>query len=148
MSNALDFGAVKALAIAALKAAAITGVKAVEPFAGQIEDAIECRCAKFPLLAVAYTGTDPEKIDGPSWQETHHYSVGIFAHSLRGPVDLSDQADALVSAVKLCLVNARLADNLQPIEQGSTSLVSADAKTLIYEFAFSVQMDQEYQWPT
>lgn len=147
MSTAQDFGGIKRLAIAALKAAAIPGVKAVEPFAGQLEDAIEGRTTRFPMLAVAFTGEDFEQIDGPSHHETNEFVVGIFAHSLRGPDDLSDQVETLVRAVKQCLVNARLASSLEPVVPVRVGLVYATPVTQVYEFAFRVALDQQYQWP-
>lgn len=147
MSTAQDFGDIKRLTIEALQAAAIPGVKAVEPFAGQIEDAIEGRTARFPLLTVLFAGEYFEQIDGPSHHETNDFSVGIYAHSLRGPAELSDQAEGLVRAVKQCLVNARLATNVEPVEPARVRLVYADAVTQVYEFAFRVALDQRYQWP-
>lgn len=147
MTVARDFGDIKQAAIDYLTAAAIPGVKAVEPFAGQLEDAIEGRCARFPMLAVLFTGESFELIDGPSHHETNEFSVGIFAHSLRGPADLSSQADELVRAVKARMINARLAENVEPVKPVGVSLSYADAKTQVYEFRFSVALDQEYQWP-
>lgn len=148
MSTAQDFGAVKLLAIEALRAA-ITSVKAVEPFAGQLEDAIEGRAARFPLLAVLHVGEDFEWLDGPTHHADNEYSVGIFAHSLRGAADLDAQAEQLVREVKDCLVNARLADNLEPVKPLRVRLVPAacNSTTRVYAFDFSVAMDQQYQWP-
>lgn len=145
MSTAQDFGSVKTLAIAALKAG-VTSVKAVEPFAGQIEDAIEGRTARFPLLAVLFTGEDFEWLDGPSHHETNEYSVGIFVHSLRGAADLDEQSEQLVRDVKQRLVNVRLADNLEPVRPLLVRLVYANATTRVYAFDFSVALDQQYQW--
>lgn len=148
MSTARDFGEVKAAAIALLKAT-VTRFKAAEPFAGQIEDAIAGRVTGFPLLAVLFVGEDFETVDGPTWHEINEYSVGMFFHSLKGAADLNAQAEEGVREVKQCLVNARLADNLEPVVPLRTRIVPAacSSTTLVYAFDFSVALDQEYQWP-
>ena len=132
----------------ALLKATVTRAKAVEPFAGQLQDAIEGRTAQFPLLAVLFAGGSFELIDGPSHHETNEYEVGIFAHSLKGPDELKSQAAALIRDVKQCLVNARLASNLEPAKPLRVRLVYADGVTQVYGFTFSVALDQRYQWPT
>jgi hypothetical protein len=150
MSTARHFGDIRALAIAALEAdPPIPGVKAIEPYAGQIADAIEGRIARFNLLTVAYVGEPrPELIDGPNYHEVPEFEVGVFVHSMRGAVDLNEQSEALILEVRQRLTNARLAANLEPVEPGATRLEISDATVQVYSFGFSVAMDQEYQWPT
>lgn len=151
MTIARDFGDVKRLAIAALLDPAIAGVRAVEPFVGQIADAIEGRTADFPLLAVLFEGEDYEYVDGPNWSEAQGFTVGIFV-ALPPPCsaeELDAATEALVRAVKHRLVNARLADNLQPVVPVRTRLVpeACSGTTLVYAFDFSVSMDEAFQWP-
>jgi hypothetical protein len=146
MSQAQDFGDIQDLAIAALKTS-VTSVKTVEEYAGQLEDAIEGRTAGFPLLAVLFTGEDFEEIDGPSHHEANEFEVGIFVHSLRGAADLKSRSRQLIREVKQCLVNARLAENLESVKPIRLRPIFASDVTRVYGFSFSVAMDQTYQWP-
>jgi hypothetical protein len=123
----------------------------VTDFAGQLDDLIEGRLIKgFPLLTVLFTGETLEQIDGMNYRAVAEFTVAIFAHSLRGADDTrkgSAGAYALVREVLDSLVNARLAENLEPVAVTGVQLIYATPAVMAYQVAFSVAMDQEYQWP-
>jgi len=147
MSNAQDFGDIHGLIVARLLAT-ITSVKAVEPYAGQIEDAVEGRTAMFPLLAVRFSGEGFEEVDGPTQLETNEFEIGIFSHTMRGRDALNSLSRQLIRDVKQSLVNAKLAENLQAVKPVRLFPVYSNDTTQVYSLMVSVAMDQEYQWPT
>lgn len=145
MSTAKDFADVKALAVTALRNA-VTTAKSVEPLAGQLEDAMDGRVANFPLLTVAFSEGTFEPVDGPVHYRQLSFTVGIFVHSMKGIADLDLRADEMIRAVEDCLVNARLATNIEGVSPKATRLVYASNTVQVYAFDFSVGMDQTFQW--
>ena len=146
----LDFADIEDLIVAKLTAD-VTAAKSVTTYAGQLDDLVEGRLIKgFPLVTVMFSGQTLEQIDGPNHHAVAEFTVAIFAHSLRGADDTRKGAAgayALVRDVLDSLVNARLAENLEPVAVTNVQLIYATPAVMAYQVAFSVAMDQEYQWP-
>lgn len=147
MSDPRDFLDVQQLVIAKL-AADVTAAKSVQSYAGQLDDVVEGRLVKgFPLLAVLFAGDDPEQIDGPNYHMPTDFTVLVVAHTMRGAEDTRASAGEILRATRDSLVNARLAPNLECVIPGPASTLYSTPTVTAIQAAFSVGMDQTYQWP-
>lgn len=127
----------------------VTAAKAVTTYAGQLEDLLEGAPVKgMPLLTVMFAGSALEQVAGPIVHAVYDFTIGVFAHSLRGGeatrTDPDTGAYALVEAVLTSLTNKRLASNLEHMVPKDVALIYADSKVMAYRVTFSVGMDAEY----
>lgn len=143
MTIARDFGDLADM-IRERLAAIVTEAKSVEPYAGQVEDALGSPVARFPFLTVLYTGTTFEAADGVIYREVNEYELGLFVQSLKGAADLKSKADELIRSTRDALVNVRLADNSEHTVPMATRLVLASDTVQVYGFGVSAALDNSY----
>jgi phage gp37-like protein len=152
MSTVLDFEGIEDAILAKLKADLGAYVPSIETYAGQIDDILEGRAVKFPLVAVMFQGERFEEVDGPQHYSTAEFIVGVFAHSLRGQEETrrgaATGAYRLIRDVKGSLINARLADNVQTLKPTEVRNIMSTPTVMAYALNFTVSMDQTYDWPT
>lgn len=150
MSDVKDFEGIEDAILARLRADLGAYVPSIETYAGQMEDVLDGRPVKFPLVAVMFQGERFEEIDGPQHYSTAEFVVGVFAHSLRGEEAARRGAETgayrLIRDVKDSLVNARLADNVQLLKPTEVRSILSTPTVMAYALHFTVGMDQTYQW--